>query len=281
MILSFHPCFVADENLICAGRDPAAGELAAILAATAVILPQGCRQSLFEMVTANCTHVFPNYRARFDFSGKIDQTRLFGKLRAHHPHTLIFASLADLYKREPSPTRHPPLDYPFVFKFDWGGEGDSVFRIDAPARFLELLVLAARFEQSGQRGFIIQEYVPSQNRSLRVVVIGRRYITYWRVQSDPQSFHTSLSRGAFIDKTSDPEIQKKGLAAVKKFCAATKINLAGFDLLFTKTDPGGGNPDPFFLEINYFFGRRALGGSQRFYDILNKEIKQWLTQIPG
>ncbi len=73
MILSFHPCFEADKNIICAGRDPGADEMAAIKAADAVILPQGCRKSLYEMATENCPLVFPDYSARFKYPGKINQ----------------------------------------------------------------------------------------------------------------------------------------------------------------------------------------------------------------
>jgi ribosomal protein S6--L-glutamate ligase len=31
------------------------------------------------------------------------------------------------------------------------------------------------------------------------------------------------------------------------------------------------------LEINYFFGRRGLGGSDAFYEILKREINTWLS----
>jgi ribosomal protein S6--L-glutamate ligase len=31
------------------------------------------------------------------------------------------------------------------------------------------------------------------------------------------------------------------------------------------------------LEINYFFGRRGLGGSDAFYEILKSEIDNWLS----
>jgi ribosomal protein S6--L-glutamate ligase len=57
MILSFHPCFVADKNIICAGRSPDADDLAAIKAADAVVLPQGCYKSLYEMARGNCTNI--------------------------------------------------------------------------------------------------------------------------------------------------------------------------------------------------------------------------------
>ena len=36
-------------------------DLDAIRAADAVILPQGCYQSLYEMARKNCKHVFPNF----------------------------------------------------------------------------------------------------------------------------------------------------------------------------------------------------------------------------
>ena len=50
MILSFHPCFAGDHNIICAGREPGADDLAAIKKAKAVIVPQGCRESFDELV---------------------------------------------------------------------------------------------------------------------------------------------------------------------------------------------------------------------------------------
>jgi len=77
MILSYHPCFEADKNLLCAGREPDADDLTAIKSADAVILPQGCYQSLYEMARNNCSHVFPNFDARFKYTGKIGQARFF------------------------------------------------------------------------------------------------------------------------------------------------------------------------------------------------------------
>lgn len=62
---------------------------------------------------------------------------------------------------------------------------------------------------------------------------------------------------------------------VGRFCEKTGINLAGVDLLF----PSDRTLDPLFLEINYFFGRRGLGGSDRWYAILNAEIETWLKSL--
>ena len=33
------------------------------------------------------------------------------------------------------------------------------------------------------------------------------------------------------------------------------------------------------LEINYFFGRKGLGGSEAYYKILHEEIRTWLDGI--
>jgi ribosomal protein S6--L-glutamate ligase len=60
MIVSFHPLFEADKNIICAGREPDTDDLAAIKAAEAVVLPQGCRQSLYALVRNNCDLIIPN-----------------------------------------------------------------------------------------------------------------------------------------------------------------------------------------------------------------------------
>ena len=73
MILSFHPCFEADINIICAGREPDHNDSAAMRSAAAVILPQGCREALYRMAKQNCAHVFPNYDARFEYPGKTGQ----------------------------------------------------------------------------------------------------------------------------------------------------------------------------------------------------------------
>ena len=92
MILSFHPIFEGDKNILCAGREPGADDLAAVRAADAVIIPQGCKASLYTMARENCANVFPNYDARFEYPGKIGQTRLFRKLNAPHPKTEIYTS---------------------------------------------------------------------------------------------------------------------------------------------------------------------------------------------
>jgi ribosomal protein S6--L-glutamate ligase len=137
---------------------------------------------------------------------------------------------------------------------------------------LEPLRARARRERTG---FLLQQFVPTDGRTLRVVIIGRRAFSYWRIPA-PGRFHACVSRGAAIEADADPALQARGRAAVQALCASTRINLAGFDLIFPSD---GAGPSPLFLEINFFFGRRGLGGSERYYRLLEEEIRAWLRDV--
>lgn len=276
MILSFHPCFEADKNIICAGRKPDSGDLAAIKSAHAVILPQGCYKSMYYMARDNCAHVFPNYDARFKYPDKIGQIRLFQKKKVSHPKTVIFRNADSFINHCGKSSARPSFDFPFVFKFDWGGEGENVYLIKSAEDLQEVLQKAVTYERTGQEGFLIQEYIPSQNRSLRVVVINRKIITYWRVLKNREGFCSNLSQGAVIDFDSDPDLQELAAFSVKNFCKQAKINLAGIDILFSSELQ---IKEPLFLEINYFFGRQGLGGSEKYYELLIPEIRSWIKNL--
>lgn len=273
MVVSFHPLFKADLNFICAGRDPGHNELAAIRTASAVILPQGCPERLYQMARENCLHVFPNYDARFRYPGKIGQIRLFRETNTPHPETEIFQNTSDFRTRYPN-DGYPA--FPVVFKFDWGGEGETVFLLQTQTDLKDLLQHAGRCEASGQSGFLLQQFIISGNRSLRVAVIGERTISYWRTHSEVDRFHASISKGAKVDLTSDPVLKQKAEELVAGFCRRSQISLAGLDVIFAEEDSG---QPPLVLEINYFFGRVGLGGSEAYYRILRKEIRQWLKRV--
>jgi ribosomal protein S6--L-glutamate ligase len=275
MVLSFHPNIVADTNILCAGRQPNDEDREAICRARAVILPQGCSEALYTMCREHCPKVFPNYDARFDFPGKIGQARLFQKVEAPFPHTYAFDTVRDYYQHFGNQGDTGPFGFPCVFKSDWGGEGEGVFLVTTAEGLEQVLERARGNEQSGRRGFLLQAYVPSRGRSLRVAVIGDELFSYWRIQQDPSQFLTNLKAGAVIDRDADPELQKTGRTTVKGFCLETNINLAGFDLLFPEDEQGAG---PVFLEINYFFGRRGLGGSFRYYELLEEAVRVWLDK---
>jgi ribosomal protein S6--L-glutamate ligase len=276
MILSFHPCFVGDKNIICAGREPDAEDLSAIKKADAVILPQGCTESLYKIVRDNTSNIFPNYEARFKYPGKIEQIKLFKKAQIKYPQTEIFNNVKNFTDKFNSAFPKLPIQMPFVFKFDWGGDADNVFLVKTMEHLDSMLKKAVEYEKTGQTGFMIQEFVPSLNRSLRVVVIGQKIISYWRIWKHDDLFCTSIKKGARIDHSSDPDMQHAACVAAKLFCKDTGINLAGFDFLFSSKNSRN---TPFFLEINYFFGRKGLGGSENYYNILVTEINKWLDSI--
>lgn len=273
-VLSFHPLFEGDDYRICAGRDPGAEELAAIRAADAVVLPQGCRESLYRMAREHCPHVFPNYDVRFRYPDKPDQIRLFRDVGAAHPATEMFDRLAEFRARYNGEGRSPAVGYPLVFKFAWGGEGETVFFVDGPARLAELSAVAGDYEGTGQRGFLLQAFVPPGDRALRVAAIGTTFRSYWRVGSGAAAFGAGVRAGARIDPDADPLLQERAIAAAEGFCRQTGIDLAGFDFLFDPEDAR-----PLFLEINYFFGRRGLGGSEGYYPLILAEIRNWIERI--
>ncbi|MCJ7616914.1 MAG: ATP-grasp domain-containing protein [Desulfobacterales bacterium] len=274
MIVSFHPCFGADKYIICAGRKPDDNDLAAIKAADAVILSQGRDEALYKMASKNCSNVFPDYEARFKYPGKIGQIHLFRKAKVPHPESIIYFNV-DSFKKD-FDTIPEKFSFPIVFKFDWGGEGDNVFLLNSVRDLEDALNRAEIFESTGHTGFLIQEYIPSQSRSLRVVVIGQKFISYWRIQNNAEEFCTSLASGAVLDFDADPDLQEAAVKSAKHFCKKTGINLAGFDFLFSSEL---NIKEPLFLEINYFFGRKGLGGSEKYYKILESEIQKWIESL--
>ena len=275
MIVSFHPLFEADKNIICAGRKPNGEDLAAIKSAEAVILSQGCYRELYDMARENCPHVFPNYDARFKYPGKINQIKLFRKVKVAHPASEIFSHVASFHRQYHEGLTKLAFDFPLVFKLDWGGEGETVYLIDSADNFQRTLKKAAEYEKSGQAGFILQQYISSNSRTLRVVILGQRVISYWRIQKNNDGFYSNLSKGAVIDSEAELGLQHKAVALIKYLCQKTGINLAGFDVIFSSEN---GDPDPMLLEINYFFGRKGLGGSENYYRILLQEIRNWLIR---
>ena len=283
MILSYHPCFEADENRLCAGRFPDENDLALIQSADAVVLPQGCSKELYRMISLNCARFFPDYTARFAYPGKIGQARLFQEMGASCPDTKIFERFSDYVESCKNNDPFAP-SYPFVLKMDWGGDGDNVHLIVSTDDLERRIEQVKAYEATGQQGFLIQRYIPSGFRSLRVVVIYRRYESYWRSHDQPDinecegcfqpPFCASLSKGARVDRVSDPELQEQAVQAVREFCAGTQINLAGFDILFSSDEK---LPVPLFLEINYFFGRQGFGGSEAYYALLVEQIQSWIA----
>ena len=246
----------------------------AIKKASAVILPQTVEKELYCLCTKICPRVFPNYDLRFQWQGKMGDTLAFWAYGVNHPHTLVFPRVETLLGE------HSHMDYtvpelppyPFVLKGAHSGEGKQVWLLENEAELAEKLQTLLKYELHGSCGFVIQEYIPALDRDLRVVVIGSQVSSYWR---RAQGFLHNVARGGEIDTESDQALQEAGREKVRQFCRRSGINLAAFDLVFP-----AGETEPVFLEINYTFGRTGLGGSERFYTLLQNAVDQWLQADP-
>jgi ribosomal protein S6--L-glutamate ligase len=271
MILSFHPIIEGDKNILCAGRLPDDKDLAAIQRAEAVILPQGCPETLYRLARAHCRAIFPNLDVRFDYPGKRGQIRLFRELGVAHPATELYCTTEDFYSRPSA------IALPAVIKLDWGGQGETVFKVADDQELARALDRVKACEQTGQKGFLVQAFIPNGQRALRVTVIGRRRIAYWRIQPDPHRFGTSVAAGGRIDHDADTPLKAAAEAVVADFCQRTGLQLAGFDFIFDQRLLDQGRIAPLLLEINYFFGRTGLGGSEGYYRLLTEEVEAWLA----
>jgi len=268
-VLSMHPVITGDAFYWDRGiwdKDL----FAALQAVHAVILPQTVAKELYFLCTKMCPHVFPNYDMRFKWEGKVGDTLAFWTYGMKHPHTLIFPKVETL-RGDHSTMNHRVPDlppFPFVLKGAYGGEGSQVWLVENEADLGAKLQILLQLELHGRSGFVIQEYLPTQGRDLRVTVIGSRTYSYWRTA---QGFLHNVAQGGTIDAESDQDLQAAGREQVRQFCRRSGINLAAFDLIFP-----AGETEPVFLEINYTFGRTGLGGSEKFYDLLRDAVDRWL-----
>jgi len=148
-----------------------------------------------------------------------------------------------------------------------------VFVVTGPKSLKVALDVLALKEGGENNGFVTQDFVPSGGNVLRAVIMGQQILTYWKRPVKPGQVITTISRGARIDHEWRPGLQEKGRAQAQVLARRTGINLAAVDFVFplSKEDPG-----PLFLEINYYFGRRGLGGMDAYYRLLFRAIQDWL-----
>ncbi|MGD9031454.1 MAG: hypothetical protein PVJ69_03090 [Desulfobacteraceae bacterium] len=274
MILSFHPCFLGDTLVILGDGTLDTHDLRHIHAAEAIILPQYCNSALYRACKSSSAQIFPNYDARFEYPGKIGQSLLFKKYKCPHPETQQWASVRT-FKEAYEGERDFAHRMPFLIKGDQAHEAEGIYTITDRSALEASLEDLKRLEGSGGSGFISQELIRAEGNVLRVVIIGGRTISYWKRARERGQMITTISRGAEIDREWNPDLQTKGKTEAERFVAATGINLAAIDFVFDVNQP---DPQPLFLEINYIFGRRGLGGSMRFYQLLSQALQEWLAE---
>lgn len=274
MILSFHPCFLGDTLVILGDGILDSHDLRHIQAAELILLPQYCPLALYEACKSSSAQLFPNYDARFEYPGKIGQSFLFRKYKCPHPETMRWLTVTAF--REAYQTKGDfPHRTPFLIKGNETHEAEGIYMITDRKALESSLANLQLLEDRKNSGFISQELISTEGNVLRVVIVGSRRITYWKRAQSPGQMITTISRGAKIDREWRFDLQEKARIEAERLVTATGINLAAIDFVFDFTQP---DPQPLFLEINYIFGRRGLGGSVRFYQLLSHALQEWLTE---
>lgn len=273
-ILSFHPCFGADKQVILGDRALSRDDRMSIDRADAIILPQGCSPELYHACTGSGAAVFPEYGVRFQYPCKTDQARLFRERSLPHPETRCWKDVAEfrmlLEKEEPL-----PHGFPFFLKIDGAHEGEGVFFIQDQADLQDILGQLCEREASGISGFLTQAAVATDGNALRAVIIGDDIFPFWKRPSKKNTMITNVSKGGLIDTKWRPDLQEKAVEEARNVSRKTGINLAAFDFAVAVDQP---DPQPLLLEINYFFARRGLGGTMRYYGYLYRAIREWLAR---
>jgi ribosomal protein S6--L-glutamate ligase len=276
MILSFHPRVKGDIDLRLTLKGLFSNkETRLISSCRAVIVTQSIKAHQYAACKKCCSNLFPDYTHRFGFEGKYGNIALFREFNAPHPKTTCYES-AENFKFRHFKNQEPMMPYPFVLKGDRGGGGWAVFLIENEHDLMMRLDILDDVRLHPTARFIAQEYVSHGGSDLRVVVIGRISKAYWRCQNKPGEFRNNVGRGAVIDYDIDSELREEGVSCVEYFCSASGINLAAFDVLFDRSQ---NQPKPLLSEINFLFGRKGVGGSPRFYELLNEAVRQWIDNL--
>ena len=271
MILSFHPCFTADHQIILGDRPLNEEDRRLIRGAQAVILPQGRFDRVFHECLAAGAPMFPNYEMRLAYPGKVGQSRLFEAFQLPHPRTFRWKSVGCF-----GTATRTPHEFPFVLKDDKSHEAEGVFMVSGLKPLEKALAFLALKEDGKNNGFVTQDFIHSEGNVLRSVILGERIVTYWKRPAEPGQVITTISKGALIDHDWKPDLREKGGVQAQVLARRTGINLAAVDFVF---DLSKNDPDPLFLEINYFFGRRGLGGMDAYYRLLFRAVQNWLRGI--
>jgi ribosomal protein S6--L-glutamate ligase len=161
---------------------------------------------------------------------------------------------------------------PFFLKTDKGHEGEGVFVV---TNRKNLETALARLEKAGSDAFISQKMIPCEGTAVRAVVLHKQIMAYWKRPGRDDEAIASISRGSRVDKKWKPKLLAQARSRARCICEVTRINLAAFDFVFNLSHP---DPQPFILEINYYFGRKVLGGSLRYYRLLLKAVQEWLNE---
>lgn len=262
--VSFRPEIRMEENLPPFTKIDDSRTIDLLRKAAGVLMPSFVSPWMYRSIIQYAKDWFPRLEVQFNFQGKTRQVYLFEKMGVRHPDSLVFETPVHLqaYLNE----HGSPWGYPMVLKGDLGGGGEAVFPIhrreDLPGHLSNL---------PKDKPLLIQKWVEHGGKDLRVVVYGDQAVSYFRVGGG--RFYNNVCRGGRLDHAGWPDLQRKGVAAVRAFCRRAGIDIAGFDLMFP--DEG----EPVFIEVNFHFGRKGLGGTKEHRRHVLSAIQNWRDNL--
>ncbi len=274
-IVSYHPGLTADQNLLLASQRPLdRRDYLAVAGAAAVLLPQVCRPDLFALVTALGRPHFPRPAVHLGLDGKVGNFWLFRSLGLPHPRTLVYPDLAEAAAAwRAGEVAAAGIAAPLVAKGAGGGQGGNVFLVASPE---ELLALAGRLETRcflGPPGLVLQERVILPGRDARVVLVGDQVDCFWRVAPEPGRFFTCLSQGGRVERGAWPGEMARAVALARTLQVRAGLDLVGVDVLAPEDGPA------LLLEINFYFGRNAHGGTAPLRAAHLRAVRAWLAGL--
>ncbi|CAO0822571.1 ATP-grasp domain-containing protein [Desulfarculales bacterium] len=274
-IVNYHPGLKADHNLLLASQRPLdRRDYLAVAKAAAVLLPQICRPDLYALVAALNKPHFPRPLVHLGLDGKVGHHLLFKHHGLPQPRTLAFADLEQAARAwQKGRVAAAGIHAPLVAKGAGGGQGRNVFLVHTPE---ELLGLAGQLDThcfQGPSGLVLQNRVAIPGRDARVVMVGRQVDCFWRLVPQEGAFFTSLSQGGIIDREGWPDEMARAVALVRRLQDLAGLDLAGVDVLVPLDAP------PLLLEINFYFGRNAHGGTAGLRRMHLQAAREWLAGL--
>ncbi len=268
-ILSFHPLIVGDFNFW-AFSAVTEEVLEALERARVVIFPQVFPEILYHLARNQGIQVFPNYDFRFRFRGKGGQYLLFRQLGLPCPKSVWIPKIAALGPH-PQACRVRWPGFPMVVKTDHEHEGRGLFLVSKEEELDEVFQKLKAYEREGRSGFLAQEYLPHPF-DLRVVIVGKRLLPFWRKLGP--DFRSNLAQGGELIPCPDLKLEEQALALASRLRQETALHLAAVDFLFR-------GEEVLLNEINYVFGRRALG--EKYETLLFEAVSWFLSTLeaPG
>ena len=228
--------------------------------AAGVLMPKYFSPVRYQQVAALAPNHFPRLGPRYLYRGKASQIRLFRDLALPHPRTVVYDKPAQALR---SCLQSGIPFSPCVLKGDRGGGGSAVFPIHTWSDLSNGLNMLP-----GDEPVLLQDWVNNQGMDLRVVIIGELTKSYFRVGNG--HFYNNVAQGGRIDYELFPEKQRLGREMARSLCQSAGIDVAGLDLMFP---PQG---SPLFIEINFLFGRKGIGGRTGYERLFDQAVRAWM-----